>query len=246
MKADISVSMITKNAKDTVEKSLLSIKSWVKEIVIVDSFSTDNTLDIAKRYKVKIYKHRYNGEGSQRSFALKKSKARWILAIDADEVISSRLKKEILKSIKNPIYSGFKIPVQSHFKNKPLNYGGENYHKMILFRKDKGFSTNDEIHAVYKVTDNNVGTLKNKLDHYSYRSLIQLFSKFTGYAIREAKKKKSLGERTSLRKILFYPPHLFWARFVKDKGYKDGFSRLPVDIAFFYLEFLTYTLMLWI
>ncbi|PIP15084.1 hypothetical protein COW98_01770 [Candidatus Roizmanbacteria bacterium CG22_combo_CG10-13_8_21_14_all_35_9] len=243
MKASISVSMISKNAADIINRSLQSIQNWVKEIVIVNSFSSDKTLEIAKRFNARIYKHKYQGEGKQRNYALTKAKAIWVLALDADEIITPELKREILRIIKSSRFSGYKIPIQNYFRNKRLNYGKENYYKMVLFKKNKGFSTTHEIHAVYKVKDNKVGVLKNKINHYSYRSLWQLFTKFTSYGVREAKQKKMLGERISLKKILLNPLRMFLSRFIKNQGYKDGLFRIPIDLGFAYMELLTYLLL---
>ena len=72
-----------------------------------------------------------------------------------------------------------------------------------------------------------------------------MFSKFTDYSVREAKQKIDRGEKPSLRKIFFYPLHMFWARFIEDKGYKDGLFRIPLDFGFAYMEMMTYVL-LWI
>ncbi len=88
--------------------------------------------------------------------------------------------------------------------------------------------------------------MRNKILHYSYRSLTQLYKKFSGYAWKEAKRKRQQGERTSAKKIVLYPLHMFWARFIEDKGYQDGFFRIPLDLGFAYMEFLTYFLMLFI
>ena len=71
-----------------------------------------------------------------------------------------------------------------------------------------------------------------------------MFGKFTDYAKREARQKINKGEKSSIKKIVFYPLHMFWARFIKDKGYKDGIFRIPLDVGFAYMEFLTYVLIL--
>lgn len=241
---DISVSIIVKNAESTFEDVLKSVYGWTREIIVVDSFSTDKTIEIAKKYDAMIFEHKYDGEGQQRNYALKKANTEWILALDADEVVTPNLKKEITQTISNSKFSGYKILLRGHLKGKKLNYGGENYYKMNLFRRKIGYSTNDELHAVYKVKDNNIGYLKNKIDHFSYLSITHIFIKFTKYSLIEAKKKKIKGEKSSLKKIFLYPPHMFWARFIKDKGYKDGFFRVPLDLGFAYMEFLTYVLML--
>ena len=67
-----------------------------------------------------------------------------------------------------------------------------------------------------------------------------MYKKFTAYAFWEAKDKFKSGERSSLKKLILYPVHMFWARFIKDKGYKDGYFRIPLDLGFAYMEFLTY------
>jgi len=240
MKTDITVSMITKNAEKTIEKSLRSVCDWVDKIIIIDDYSTDKTLEIAKKYQSIIYQNTYQGEGNQRNFGLKKILTKWTLILDSDEVITHKIRQEILNKVKSSVFSGYWIPFQSYFLNQKLNYGGENYQKMVLFRTKDSFCTKDEIHAAYKIKSGKIGQLKNKIDHYSYRSLSQLFAKFNNYAIREARQKKSLGEKTSLKKIFLYPVHLFWARFIKDKGYEDGIFRIPLDLGFAYMEFITY------
>ena len=73
-----------------------------------------------------------------------------------------------------------------------------------------------------------------------------MYKKFTDYAIREAKQRRLNGESTSLKKIVMYPPHMFWARFIKDEGYRDGLFRIPLDLGFAYMEFLTYMTMLFL
>ena len=67
-----------------------------------------------------------------------------------------------------------------------------------------------------------------------------MFLKFTDYGVRMAKEKYFAGERSSFKKIFFYPAHLFWARFISDKGYEDGLFRIPLDLLFAYMESVTY------
>src|SRR3989339_47439 len=243
MKHDISVIMITKNAESTIENSLKSVSSWVREIIVVDSYSTDKTVEIAERHKSIVYKHKYEGEGKQRNFALSKAKLNWVLVLDADESVTSKLKNEILRIIKATKLLGFNIPVQSYYKNKQLNYGGENYKKMILFKRVQGKSTLDQIHAVCQVHDKKIGLLKNKLNHFPYTSFCQVIKKFTSYSYRVAMVKAKKGEKASLKKIFLYPIHMFYARFIKDKGYKDGLFRIPLDMVFAYMEGLAYLIL---
>ncbi len=239
----LSLVMITKNSDELLEKSLKSVSGLINEIIIVDSCSTDRTLAIAKKFRAKIFMSQEEDLGEKRSFALKKAKNEWVLALDADEIITPPLKEEINKVIASPNYDGFCIPYQNHFLGQPVNRGGENYQVLRLFKKNKVLINPSFVHEKYLLKDGQLGYLAGKINHYSYRSFKQIFLKFTDYAKREAKRKKQQGEKASLREIFLNPPHMFWARFIEDKGYQDGIFRLPLDLAFAYMEFLTYFLL---
>ncbi len=114
---------------------------------------------------------------------------------------------------------------------------------MILFKNKSAFVKKTLVHYYYQIKKGKVGQLKNKILHYSYLSIFQTYIKFTDYGIRMAKKKHLSGEKSSFKKIFLYPIHMFYARFIKDKGYKDGIFRIPLDIGFAYMEFLTYFLL---
>ena len=251
MKTKLSLLLISKDADELLEACLRSSKGLVDEIIIIDDFSSDRTLEIAKRYNAKIYLHHEHDFGKQRAYGLKKVSGEWVLVLDSDEVLSDGLKSEINKILSPRLsrdsrmtISGYLIPFQNHFLGRPVKYGGENYKMLRLFKKDSVGIEPGLVHEHFALKQGKVGKLKHKIYHYSYRSLIQVFKKFTDYAIREAKQKIKKSERTSFKKIFIYPPHMFWARFIKDKGYKDGIFRLPLDLGFAYMEFLTYFLML--
>jgi len=253
----LSLLMITKNAEELLEKSLVSCRGLVDEIIAVDNFSKDQTREILKKFGAKIYIHPEEDLGKQRAYGLKKVSNEWVLVLDADEILSQELKKEIRysilairKKIPNNQYpisniEGYLIPFQNHFLGKPINYGGENYKMLRLFRKNSVEIKPSYVHEGFQLKSGKPGLLQNKIYHFSYRSIPQMFSKFTDYSVREAKQKIDRGEKPSLRKIFFYPLHMFWARFIEDKGYKDGLFRIPLDFGFAYMEMMTYVL-LWI
>ena len=113
-----------------------------------------------------------------------------------------------------------------------------------LFRKNSANMTPSLIHEHFKLSKGKSGRLKGKIFHHSYRSFPQIFVKFTDYGIRMAKEKFLSGEKSSFKKIFIYPIHMFWARFIKDKGYEDGLFRIPLDLGFAYMEFITYVTLL--
>ncbi len=245
----ISLVMITKNAEDTLALSLKSVHNLVSEIVVIDAYSKDKTVEIARRFNSRLFKHPYESEAQQRRFAISKARQDWILVLDSDEVVSDSLNKEIRQMLFSlPKASAYRIPFQNYYLGKKLHYGGENYKKLRLFRRGTSAVQirNISVHADLKGKKNRVANLKNKINHYSYRSIWQMYSKFNDYAIRLARENRQRGEKTSLKKIVLYPIHMFWARFIKDKGYKDGAWRVPLDLGFAYMEFMMYFSMLFL
>lgn len=248
----LGVILITKNNQDTVEKTLKSIL-WFDEIVIVDDFSTDETIKIIKKISqnkknIFLIQKKFSGDiGKQRNYGLKFLKTDWVFIIDSDEIISKKLKNEI-KNLdfdfleRKKIYA-FQIPYENYFLGKRLKYGGENYQMLRFFKRKYLEIRPSIIHNQFILKKGKISSLKGKIIHHSYRSITQLFKKFTDYAIKTAKIKSKKGEKSSLKKIIFYPLHMFYARFIKDKGYKDGFLRIILDLAFAYMEFLTYILL---
>lgn len=245
MKSSLSILTVVKNEEKNIKAMLESVKGLADEIILVDNLSTDRTVEIAKKYEAKIYYYAGRNEAKHKEFGLSKVTGDWVLMLDGDEVVTEKLREEIKKILKSKKPSdGYLIPYQSFFLGRPIRYGGENYKKLTLFKKDKIEVLPLSIHAYFRLKKGKHGILRNKILHYSYRSLSQLFTKFTDYAKREARIKLKNEEKPTLKKIFLYPLHMFWARFVKDKGYKDGIFRIPLDLAFAYMELMTYILLL--
>lgn len=150
-----------------------------------------------------------------------------------------REKKEGNHVVQENTIVGYKIPYQNYVFGKPVYYGGEKYSKIRLFRRGFGRVTPEPLHEEV-VVNGPVGQLHGVIHHYSYRTPRQLFSKFTKYASIAAREKYKRSERITLRLLLLNGPHMFWARFIKNQGYKDGWRGLVLALAFGYMEGLTY------
>lgn len=249
MASRVSLLLITKNNADIIEKTIESIKDF-DDIVIVDSGSIDATQDIMrlmlkKHRSVRIINKPFTDIGKQRRYGLKFCKSRWVLVLDSDELVSKKLFKEIKAKINSKINrnSAFYIPYQNYFLGRRVDYGGENYSMIRLFKKNVLEIKPSLVHNRFLVRRGKIGYLNNKIHHFSYRSLQQVYQKFGDYSKKIAVIKFKNKERSSFKKIFLYPVHMFWARFVEDKGYKDGFFRIPLDLGFAYMEFLTYLLL---
>lgn len=222
-RSKITVATITKNSASVLEGCLKSVV-WVDEIIVVDNYSWDNTVDIAKRYTDKVYLVEENNLGRKKNFAINKATGDWILVLDADERVSEKLRKEIEDKVltsKSVNYDRFHINFLNHFLGKPIYFGGESYFKIRLFKKGKGRVTGVPIHEDV-ILKSKVGYLEYQILHYSYRSLSQTLKKFQKYARIVAKEKSNAKENVTAKKLFLYPLHMFYARFFKDKGYKDN------------------------
>lgn len=239
MKSKLSAVIITKNAATTLAATLSSVQGTADEILVVDSNSTDETVNIALSFRARVINHVEHDFGKQKRYAVAQARNNWVLIIDSDEVMTADLAREIAHILDRPKYSSYLIPFQTFLFGRELHYGGETYRKLILFDRRSVTIKNALLHEEF-LSERVSGETKSRMLHYSYRSLGQMVRKFTGYALRDAHQKKMNGERTGLKKIFFYPPHMFWSRFVKDKGYRDGPVRIVLDIGFAYMEFLTY------
>ncbi|MBI1862517.1 glycosyltransferase family 2 protein [Candidatus Microgenomates bacterium] len=243
----LSVVMITRNSELLLDRALASVKNIADEIIVVDDNSTDRTVAIAQKYDAQIYPFSHEDFGKRKAYGIDHARCEWILILDSDEIVSKLLADEIATVTRmRRAIDVYHIPFRNHFLGRPLRYGGERYAKPSLFQKKKVVMREALVHEQITFDLGRSTCLHSPIIHYSYRSLGQMYRKFTNYAIREARQKRQAGEQTSMKKIVMYPPHMVWARFIKDRGYKDGLFRLPLDIGFGYMEFLTYVSMLFI
>ena len=260
----LSVVMITYNSAEVVEGAIQSIEGMWDELLVGDGGSTDGTVEMVKRYGGKIIRPIQTNPtnlpitknlGERKQELVERAKGEWILVLDADERVSEELKAEIgrLGDRKRGREVAFRIPYQNYVFGEPVYYGGERYAKVRLFRKGFGRISSEALHEEVRVVGptslklrgvKEIGEFKGKIHHHSYRTSRQLFTKFTKYAWVAARQMKRQGETLSLAKLFFYGPHMFWARFVKEQGYRDGWRGLVLALAFGYMEGLTYWILL--
>ncbi len=219
-KANLSVAIITYNEERIIEKTLSAIDNWVDQIVIVDSYSTDNTLNILEMFNTAVFQKKWQGYSKQKNFAISKCTGDWILVLDADEVLSNELKDEILNIIKNPSdYDGFKVKRKFYIGKRWIKYGGyyPDY-QLRLFKNNINVQFKQrEVHESIEL-NGKVGFLNSPLDHYAYKNINdykKVLKKYAELASKEIKDKK------------FYAPPLraIWAfiyRYLIRLGFLEG------------------------
>ncbi|MDD5085529.1 MAG: glycosyltransferase family 2 protein [Candidatus Omnitrophica bacterium] len=219
----LSVVIITLNEEGNIRRCLESVR-WADEIVLVDSYSTDKTLDKARAFSPRVFQRRFDNFASQKNFALEKARFDWVLSVDADEVVDQSLKEEIRAklSLAEP-YDGYCMPRRNYFLGKELRHGGIGEDLQLrLFRKDKARFAN-LVHE--RVTVNGkVEELKNPIYHYSFETMDDYFRKFRQYTTLEAALLKEENKKVTLLDIYLKPYLRFIYTYFIKLGFLDGFK----------------------
>ncbi len=220
----LSVIIITKNEEDRIETCLESVKDIADEIIIVDSGSTDKTLQIAKRYTDKIIQTDWPGYGIQKQRALDQAQYEWVLSIDADEALSPELREEIDTTLnKNPSESVFRLPWAVIIFGKQLRFGNSSRSIRRLFRRKEAKFTNAMVHEKIQVPNGKVGCLKGKLFHYSIRDFEHYLYKNRTYSWLGAQKRFNEGKHGGgLAGAAFRALWVFFVSYIIKGGFLDG------------------------
>ena len=219
----VSAVIITYNEEANIRRTLKQLH-WCDEIVIVDSYSTDNTIGICREFNCTIYFKEFDGYGAQKRFAVSKAGNDWILCIDADEVLSDDLVQEILhiSPADANTYGGFSFRMNLVFLGKEFRHGKESgRYFMRLFHKQQGGFTNDKVHETIKV-DAPVKKLDHIILHYSYSSLHQYLEKSNRYSTYSAEMAFRKGKKKSMLAIFLGLPFNFFKYYFLEKNILNG------------------------
>jgi len=229
MKTTISVAIATYNEVENINRCLDAVSSWVEEIVVVDGHSTDDTIKIIKKYKnAKVI-----STDNKAMFHLNKQMAidactgDWIFQLDADEVVTSALKDEILKTIPDTKYNGYWIKRKNYFLGKFLSKGGVYPDPTIrLYRRGFGKLPCKNVHEQAEVKGL-VGTLNSDLLHYADPNFSRYLLRNDRYTSLLAQDFKNAGVKINyinfLNYFLFKPIYWFFLAYFLHRGYVDAF-----------------------
>lgn len=237
--AEVSGIIICFNEKDNIEECLQSIL-WCNEVIIVDAYSTDGTVEIVKKHPVKLFQNKWEGFSAQRKFALTKVSNDWVFVLDSDERCTPELKEEILKVLKAPGAAGYKIPRKSYFLDKWIKHSGwyPDY-KLRLFDKTKVDVSSHLVHERYDVKGE-TGKLKNDIIHYTVKDIGKFIDKINYYSTLSAEEKKNR-KKVTLLYLLFRPAYSFLREYIFRLGFLDGVHGLLVAYFNMVTNILTYS-----
>ncbi|MCI0515012.1 glycosyltransferase family 2 protein [candidate division KSB1 bacterium] len=222
----LSVVMIVANEASRIQRALQSVQ-WADEIVVIDAFSTDQTVALCQAYTMKIFQHPWEGFVQQRRHSLEHVTHPWILSIDADEVVSESLRLEIQKILRSSnLLAGYWIPRKTNYLGRWIEHSGwfPDY-QLRLFQKDRVSVTPRAVHEGFAVAGE-TGQLEGILYHYSFTSLQQHLDKINRYTTldRAQKQQQLQGKRIRWYHLIFNPLSKFLRMFLVHRGFRDGFQ----------------------
>lgn len=226
MKQPISAIYITQNAEQTLADSLKSLASFVDEIIIVDSGSTDQTETIAQTANARFMVREWAGFGKQKRFAVEQAKNDWVLCIDDDEVLSPELAANIAKTLENPPLFAYQFARSNFFMGRFLKYG-EGYPdwSLRLFNRNYAHWSDDDVHEQV-VTHTQIGTIKGDLLHFSCDTLAEYLDKQNRYTSIQAQKMLERKKKVGRSKIIISPVFRFFRFYFIKRGFLDGWPGL--------------------
>ena len=219
----ISVVIITFNEESNIARCLEAASRVADEIVVVDSFSTDNTEGICKEYGVVFLQRTWEGYSAAKNFGNSSAKSDFILSLDADEVISDQLVESILH-VKSSLQGAYKFNRLTNYAGKWVKHcGWYPDAKIRIFPKDKARWEGDFVHETLEVSnDLPVHHLKGDLLHFSYKSKADHLLRIEKYSELHAKKMHSEGKRAGVLKLCFSPAMKFFRDYFLQLGFLDG------------------------
>jgi glycosyltransferase involved in cell wall biosynthesis len=222
----LSVIVTTFNEEINIVECLQSV-AFADEVLLVDSYSTDRTLELARQFPVTVLQREYYGSAAQKNWSLDRVSHDWVLIIDADERVPEDLAREILGVLASPPrVSGFYIRRQNVFVDKVIRHSGWSTDKVVrLFRRDKGRYPNRRVHADLEI-EGPIPVLRHAFLHYTFRSFDQYFKKFLNYAEWGAAQAFRDGRQAGLVEVGLRPLWRFFRMYVVQAGFLDGMHGL--------------------
>ena len=210
--------------------------AFAQQIIVIDSFSTDGTYELALSLDCTVIQRKFDNFSNQKNAAIALASGDWILFVDADERVTPKLKLEILSTLENPKYEGYKINFPHYFMNRFL------YHKVdrvLRLVKNNNVHFTGDVHEKLNVKGS-IGQLQHFMIHYTYKGLFHALSKKNSYAWYQAGMAREKGKKVTLLHLIFKPFYRFFSSYVLKKGFLDGIPGLALAMVNAYGVFSRY------
>jgi len=241
----LSAIIPTYNEEVNIEAAIQAV-SFADEVIIIDSFSSDKTLEIAKKHGARILQRSFDNFSDQKNYAIEQASHKWVLLLDADERIGDDLKIEIQEVLSNgPQASAYWVYRRNFLLGREIKYSGWQNDKVIrLIERDyckyNGKLVHEEI-----VTDKKTAYLKTKLDHYTYKDFDSFINKKNKVAQLQAEMLAAKNKKVTPYLLFAKPGYRFVNHYLFRRGFLDGFPGFFISSFYAYTIFTRY-IKLWL
>ena len=221
---DITVCVLVPNVCDRLPRCLESA-AWAEDLFcVVDTKTTDGSLEIAKQYTDHVVIHEYINSANQRNWVLPQIKTDWTLVLDADEWVSEELSQKIQSIVQAPdSFDGYYVRRQSYFFGKLIKHCGWHHdYNLRLFKTQKGRYLEKRVHSKI-VVNGSVGRIHETMYHDTYRTFEEFFSTFQRFTTWGAEDLFEAGKRSRLSDLIVRPIMRFFKMYILRQGFRDGF-----------------------
>lgn len=234
----ITVYVMTRNEAHQIRAVLESVR-WADELILVDSFSTDGTVEIAKEFGARILSEGFCGFGKLRNFALDASSNDWILSVDADERCTLELAEEVRREVRAPSCDAYHVPRKSHFLGRWIRHCGwyPDYRQPQFFNRRVFRYREDIVHEGYELKGR-LGHLREHVLQYPWPSIEVAAAKMQRYSTLMAQRYAEAGRRASVLQMVGSPASMFLKLYVLRRGFLDGRHGFALSAIYSYYTFL--------
>jgi glycosyltransferase involved in cell wall biosynthesis len=216
------------NEQANIAACLESCRPLADELIVVDSFSTDRSVEIARPIADRILQHEYVNSAAQKNWAIPQAAHPWVMIVDADERVTPELRDEIEAVLADPQHDGWYIYRQNHFLGRPIHHCGWNRDRCLrLFARDAGRYQDREVHADV-VGCRSVGVLRAKLLHHTCTDLAAYLKKHDRYTTWAAGDRAKTTPRVRWHHLALRPAWRFFRQYVLELGFLDGKAGLTI------------------
>jgi glycosyltransferase involved in cell wall biosynthesis len=236
----VSATIITLNEAEHIGDAIDSV-SWADEIVVVDSGSTDGTVDIARTRGARVSARAWTGYVDQKNHAASLASHDWIVSLDADERVTPGLAAEIQTLLRSePPRRGYRVPRVTLYLGRWIRTT-DFYpdYQARLYDRRAGRWRGDLVHESVHV-DGGVGYLRGELQHYSFRDITDHVARINHYSTLAARQLHAAGRRATAVDVLVHPLAAFLRNYVLRRGFLDGSAGLAISILNAYSVFLKF------
>ncbi len=234
----ISAVVLAKNEEKEIKNCLKKLE-WCDEAVVIDDYSKDRTVEIAKEMGAQVFSRRLEGDfAAQRNFGLRKAGGNWILFVDPDERVTPRLAEEIKTTIRKTSFAGFYLKRQDFLWGKRLMYGETPRVRLLRLGRKEAGKWQRRVHETWEIKGK-VEELKEPLLHYPHSSLSEFLKEINFYSDLNALQFLREGKRAGLISIIGYPLGKFFQNYIFRLGFLDKTPGIILALMMSFHSFLT-------